>query len=133
MGGIASGIVVDNNIEEDFSISVKEGLKRLSQPKKMYHFADEGIVHDDTLNESSSFIRRAKLFSLSLNAVKQPIYPYELIIGDVPYHEFVCNKELLPPLFYRPLSNSATVLWQIFLEKQRFTPLFPQKEHRNAI
>lgn len=85
--------------ENYISERVKQGIMRLSQPKQMYHFKNENIQQGSELDEVSPIVRRARLYCLSLATIKQPIYPNELIIGDVPYHEFTCNKELLPALF----------------------------------
>jgi len=76
--------------------------------KKLYHLADEHIHMDDDFFEDSPVIRRGNLYHSTSKALKKPIYPKELIVGDVPYHEFKANRELMPP-FMTPEEKSDLV------------------------
>ena len=71
------------------------GMERLSKPKTMYNFSDENISLPQGFWDESLSVRKAMAYRATLEAIKLPIYPGELIVGDVPYNEFRANKELI--------------------------------------
>ena len=85
---------------------VRQGVERLSLTKKMYNFAEENIPLGDDFFSEAHILRRAKLYHSTLKTIKQPVYPNELIVGDVPYYEFKANRELMPP-FLTPNETEA--------------------------
>jgi|GEM_PF-2164215 len=84
------------NTDNPISARTAQAIERLSQPKAMYSLTDENIILGGDFYDDPPIIRRAKIYRATLEVLKQPVYPNELIIGDVPYHEFKDNRELMP-------------------------------------
>ena len=79
----------------ELSKRVVAGIERLSKPKTMFDFSAENIPLPQGFWDESLCIRKAMAYNATLETIKLPIYPGELIIGDVPYREFRANKELI--------------------------------------
>ena len=70
--------------------------QRVPEPKDLLSLGDVKPNLPEDFWDKEPIVRRGMMFYGIVDTVVTPIREDELIIGDMPYHEFIANREVLP-------------------------------------